>query len=125
MLPQSVRPDEEDDIRDCRRLFYVALTRAKRHVSVLNSTQDINGRNLTPLRFVSELDTKNTNFVELGSQYNAVQNNSRDKKVNKTNDIYKSKLIDHTKNIILKKVFRSQRSIILSNVQRSLLSKVF
>jgi len=103
ILPQSVRSDEEDDIRDSRRLFYVALTRAKKHVSVLHSIQDISGRNLTPLRFITELDINNTNFIELGSKYNDSQNNSRDKRVNKTDDIYKSKLIDHTKNIILEK----------------------
>jgi DNA helicase II / ATP-dependent DNA helicase PcrA len=45
-----------DDMRDLRRLFYVALTRARRHVVILSASEEQDGRKLTPLRFISELD---------------------------------------------------------------------
>jgi DNA helicase II / ATP-dependent DNA helicase PcrA len=49
-----------DHIRDARRLFYVAITRAKKHVVILNSSEEDDGRILTPLRFIGELDQRHT-----------------------------------------------------------------
>jgi DNA helicase II / ATP-dependent DNA helicase PcrA len=49
---------DDHDIRDTRRLFYVALTRAKKHCVVLTSLEESDGKALTPLRFISELDPK-------------------------------------------------------------------
>jgi DNA helicase II / ATP-dependent DNA helicase PcrA len=46
----------QDDIRDTRRLFYVALTRARKHLTVYASLEEGDGKPLTPLRFLSELD---------------------------------------------------------------------
>lgn len=48
----------EDDIRDVRRLFYVALTRARKHAVILTALEEADGKALTPLRFISELDPK-------------------------------------------------------------------
>ncbi|OHA16026.1 MAG: hypothetical protein A2825_00010 [Candidatus Taylorbacteria bacterium RIFCSPHIGHO2_01_FULL_43_120] len=48
--------DNGDDIKDARRLFYVALTRAKSHVEIICSEKDRGGDVLMPLRFISELD---------------------------------------------------------------------
>ncbi len=48
---------EEDDVRDDRRLFYVALTRARQHVMLSYSLADGLGKGLTPLRFLDELDS--------------------------------------------------------------------
>lgn len=45
-----------DEIRDIRRLFYVALTRAKEHAEIVVPVEDAGGELLTPLRFISELD---------------------------------------------------------------------
>lgn len=56
VLPKE--KETEDDIRDERRLFYVALTRAKKHISISFHEEDVSGRPLTPLRFVDELDQK-------------------------------------------------------------------
>jgi DNA helicase-2/ATP-dependent DNA helicase PcrA len=47
--------DESDDVRDARRLFYVAITRAKKHVCILTSTENNLGKPLLPLRFIDEL----------------------------------------------------------------------
>lgn len=56
---------ENDEIRDARRLFYVALTRARRHVSILVSLADAPERPLSPLRFIDELDQSQIARVEL------------------------------------------------------------
>lgn len=45
------------DIRDMRRLFYVALTRARKHVVVLTPLEESDGKVLTPLRFISEIES--------------------------------------------------------------------
>lgn len=55
----------EHDIRDTRRLFYVALTRAKKHATVLTSLEESDGSMLSPLRFIDELDEKNTSKIVL------------------------------------------------------------
>lgn len=47
-----------DDLRDERRLFYVALTRARSQVYISFSRRDEQGRELLPLRFIGELDQK-------------------------------------------------------------------
>lgn len=44
-----------DDIRDTRRLFYVALTRARKHATVIVPQEESDGRSYTPLRFIGEL----------------------------------------------------------------------
>ena len=46
------------DIRDTRRLFYVALTRARKHAVILTADEELDGKALDPLRFISELDEK-------------------------------------------------------------------
>lgn len=53
-----IKGTTEGDIRDTRRLFYVALTRARKHVTILTPLEEAGGRGLTPLRFISEIDTK-------------------------------------------------------------------
>ncbi len=53
-LPQKRAADH--DIRDTRRLFYVALTRARKHVTVLTALEESDGKALSPLRFIAELD---------------------------------------------------------------------
>jgi DNA helicase-2/ATP-dependent DNA helicase PcrA len=56
VLPKATNKNE---IEDVRRLFYVALTRAKKHVTILYSDEE-NGKNLLPLRFIDELPESNT-----------------------------------------------------------------
>jgi DNA helicase II / ATP-dependent DNA helicase PcrA len=55
VLPKEKK--EDDDIKDERRLFYVAMTRARKHVSISFSD--------TPIRFIDELDQKLLSHIEL------------------------------------------------------------
>ncbi len=48
--------EEGDIIKDERRLFYVAITRARKNVVLSYSEEDYLGKPLTPLRFIAELD---------------------------------------------------------------------
>ena len=50
--------DDSDDVRDARRLFYVALTRAKKHAVIISSGENNLGKQLLPLRFIDELEKK-------------------------------------------------------------------
>ncbi len=52
----SFQKDDGDEIKDSRRLFYVAMTRAKKHVEIIVPEENSGGRELTPLRFIDELD---------------------------------------------------------------------
>ncbi len=54
-----------NDIRDLRRLFYVALTRARKHVSILTAQEEADGKELTPLRFISELKAETISATTL------------------------------------------------------------
>lgn len=49
------------ELDDERRLFYVAITRAKSHLSISSSKQDWSGKSLEPSQFVTELSG---NFVK-------------------------------------------------------------
>lgn len=55
----------EHDIRDARRLFYVALTRAKKHATILNFAEELDGKSQVPLRFISEIDPVFTKSISL------------------------------------------------------------
>ncbi|HEY9583672.1 MAG TPA: ATP-dependent DNA helicase [Candidatus Paceibacterota bacterium] len=63
ILPKKRTTDH--DIRDIRRLFYVAITRARKHVSVLTSLEESDGKLLSPLRFIDELDSENISHISL------------------------------------------------------------
>ncbi len=55
----SFQKDDGDQTKDSRRLFYVAMTRAKKHVELIVPEENSGGRELTPLRFIGELDSNN------------------------------------------------------------------
>ncbi|MFZ2522718.1 MAG: ATP-dependent DNA helicase [Minisyncoccia bacterium] len=48
--------DDLDDVKDSRRLFYVSLTRAKKHAIILFPLNSDSGEEYIPLRFIDELD---------------------------------------------------------------------
>jgi len=56
LLPSKKTQQEGDDVRDARRLFYVALTRAREHAVILSPIEDMSGDLNTPLRFLDEID---------------------------------------------------------------------
>ncbi|MHB1330510.1 MAG: ATP-dependent helicase [Minisyncoccota bacterium] len=55
----------DSDIRDVRRLFYVALTRARKHVTILTAEEESDGKKLSKLRFIDELDPKTLSIISL------------------------------------------------------------
>jgi len=63
ILPQKKVVDHDE--RDTRRLFYVALTRAKKHAVILVGKEESDGKELTSLRFIDELDKKTVVSVNL------------------------------------------------------------
>ncbi|MFA6270331.1 MAG: ATP-dependent DNA helicase [Candidatus Paceibacterota bacterium] len=63
ILPRE--KENTDDIRDDRRLFYVGLTRAKKHVCISYASDDGMGKGLSPLRFIDELDQNQILQTEL------------------------------------------------------------
>ncbi len=57
VLPR--KESSQNDVRDVRRLFYVALTRAREKATILTALEESDGKPLTPLRFIAELDEEN------------------------------------------------------------------
>lgn len=93
-----ILPNEKsdgDEIKDSRRLFYVALTRAKENVTLIIPTSDDLGKMFTPLRFVEELDKNNLNRKEIDNH--VFSNNLSDFSLNSK---YKNKIVEYTKNVI-------------------------
>jgi len=84
--------DEQDDIRDERRLFYVSLTRAKKHIIVSLSAEDEAGKVLTPLRFIDELDQTcisktnipKSNLPEIPTAIDKIKNRQEEEQVEYT-----------------------------------------
>ena len=54
---ESNYSSQEDEIEEERRLFYVAMTRAKRQLTI-SYTKEKNGKAVKPSRFVGELFRK-------------------------------------------------------------------
>ncbi len=54
VLPE--KNSSSHNVPDIRRLFYVAITRARKHTTVLYSLEESDGKTLTALRFINELN---------------------------------------------------------------------
>ena len=67
----------QGDVEDERRLFYVALTRAKKNITITYSEFDSNGREKSSSLFISELDENliDEQKVELSSKEKSVEIN--------------------------------------------------
>jgi DNA helicase-2/ATP-dependent DNA helicase PcrA len=103
ILPKKRTADS--DIRDVRRLFYVALTRGRKHVTVLTAREESDGKMLEPLRFIDELDEKHVAHVELprvGVNEVHVTQGDGEHSTDPENEIG-AKLIDITKHTLLTK----------------------
>lgn len=68
LLEADKGEDEGDSIRDTRRLFYVALTRAKKHAVLIVPSEETSGRPLTPLRFIAELNEDSISTIDIPKQ---------------------------------------------------------
>ena len=98
VLPEIAKINDEDNIKDARRLFYVALTRARKHVSVLYAHEDVGGRNLTPVRFIDELNSKHVKHIMLDEL--KVKNTAFISKSENNKNLFNKKLIDYSRNLI-------------------------
>ena len=65
ILPTSKFEKDGDTIRDARRLFYVAITRAREHAVILAPFEDAGGKLLTSLRFIDELEKESLKQIEI------------------------------------------------------------
>src|SRR5581483_2241311 len=83
------------EIPDIRRLFYVAITRAKKHVSMLYAKEESDGKMLTPLRFLSELHPDHIISVPL-KRLHEIKINQKNK--NKESSL----LVEEAKTVLLK-----------------------
>lgn len=64
-IPISGAPvDVEASISDERRLFYVAMTRAKKEVAITYSLEGGNGEKLLPCQFIGEIDGSHLNVID-------------------------------------------------------------
>ncbi len=97
VLPQE--KNEGDEVRDARRLFYVAITRAREHVCILIPQARETGQELTPLRFVSELHSDHVSTVEIPS----VQNVPTARNLETLSSDRKTALQEYAKRILLEK----------------------
>jgi len=97
VLPGEDKISELDAVRDTRRLFYVALTRARKHASIIIPDTDELGKELLPLRFIEELGDADTSHVQLEKSDRA-----NILKRPKTKDSH-TKLLDYTKSVLIER----------------------
>ncbi|HNZ55431.1 MAG TPA: PD-(D/E)XK nuclease family protein, partial [Candidatus Paceibacterota bacterium] len=97
LLPES--KEENDDLRDARRLFYVALTRARHRAVVVVGLADGMKRTLTPLRFIDELDQENVARTSLPALVTAPAAVNLSQLAKKD----EARLVEFAKNILLEK----------------------
>lgn len=105
LLPKKRTVDS--DIRDVRRLFYVALTRGRKHVTILTAHEESDGKMLEPLRFIDELDEENVAHVELPrvgvDEVHKQEGKTEEGKEGMIADAIGQKLIDIIKHTLLTK----------------------
>jgi DNA helicase II / ATP-dependent DNA helicase PcrA len=95
VLPRE--KEENDDTKDERRLFYVALTRARKHISISYHGEDSAGKMLSPLRFISELDQNLISQTELIKTVRPKNSRDPGKEKEKQNKEY----VEYAKRVLL------------------------
>jgi DNA helicase II / ATP-dependent DNA helicase PcrA len=73
-------------IDDERRLFYVALTRARREVAITYSREGNEGRELLPAQFLGEIDEKLKSFTTISERVPIHQHFTRVNKITKVDN---------------------------------------
>lgn len=86
-----------DEIRDERRLFYVGLTRARKHIVISFHKTDVFGEEETALRFIDELDQDLISRIELARATKPHQPKNSDSVLDKR----KEEMLTYAKNILL------------------------
>lgn len=98
--PSFVLPKERDDgdsVKDARRLFYVSITRARKHVVILSPQKSDSGSELVPLRFIEELDERSVNKILVSK----VKQLPKSLSLDDVNTERKKELVNYSKNILL------------------------
>jgi len=100
--------DDEDFVKDNRRMFYVALTRARKHVSVIVPESDDAGKELTPLRFIDECDKDSVSHIiikhdESTEKLFAKKTESLENQINTYKNSKKQEIVEYAKTVILNK----------------------
>ena len=88
--------DTSDEVKDSRRLFYVALTRARKHAVVISPMQDGLGKDFTPLRFVSELHKESVS----GFDAPQMKNIPKTLKGSELSSHRKQEIVEYTKRVL-------------------------
>lgn len=88
------------DIKDLRRLFYVAITRAKKKVTILSSLEEVDGKIIIPLRFLQELPNQYIEYVNIGRSKENILLNKTEKNIDKERE---NKIVDISKSVLLEK----------------------
>ena len=100
-LPLGNKLSDEDSIRDLRRLFYVALTRARRHITIICPKEEPDGKVLTSLRLVAELDDSLISTTVLSKRTAEEEKENQRAPTERTK--VAERVLDHTKNTLLEK----------------------
>lgn len=90
--------EDGDEVCDARRLFYVALTRARLHVTLISGLEEGIGRILEPLRFIDELDQAHITKKNIPAQAISVTG----AKIN-IESRRQAELVEYAKTILLEK----------------------
>lgn len=90
--------EDGDEVRDARRLFYVALTRARLHVTLISGLEEGVGRILEPLRFIDELDPAHVVKTTIPAERIISKGVSGD-----TATRQKSELVNYAKTVLLER----------------------
>lgn len=98
VLPK--KQSSHSDIKDLRRLFYVAITRAKKRVIILSSLEEIDGKILTPLRFLQELPSQHIEYTNINRSNGQRLLNKEIKSIDQNRQ---EKIVDIAKNTLLEK----------------------
>ncbi|MEI8337692.1 MAG: ATP-dependent DNA helicase [bacterium] len=96
VLPGNFK-EEGEDLKDTRRLFYVALTRARKHITLFVPEKNKDEKLFIPLRFISELNQNSIKELSIPQ----AQNNLQSQKNIQTNK--GEKIIDYAKKVLVEK----------------------
>ncbi len=94
-LPEKNSSDH--NVSDMRRLFYVAITRARKHATILYALQESDGKTLTPLRFITELHPDHVKQISLPRIEVSVLNGNKTVSKNERQNL----LVNEAKKVLL------------------------
>ena len=97
VLPQE--RNDGDEVRDARRLFYVALTRARLHVTLILGLEEGIGKKLEPLRFIDELNATHIAHKQIPAQTPVVTGGQKTSIETRR----KTELVEYAKTVLLER----------------------